>query len=211
MGGPTVSVALREPLTPAEIEDLGAWIGSVASHVYQNGQPKTFGPFTYLAVWKIGIDDGTPICMAAYDCSSSCPVSILIYDPLLERDNDLFSQMLAQLGYAPVRHVGLSAPCNKDIDHRILGHLALLLAERLHGIIDLNGAWYPPMNIDRLWEDPGDWGLWQRPDAPYVHPGPGKVYEFHYTTVNGRPWYSNYADVEAFRARLQQEHFHLIK
>lgn len=121
-------------------------------------------------------------------------------------------QWIAQLGFRPAEEVGLWAGCKDPLDHRILRHLALILAERYGGILDLDGAWCPPMDLDWLPDVDPD-GFWQKPvgAVPYAYAGPGRIYELHYITARNTHWYSNLADVEAFRYALQGEHFWLIK
>jgi hypothetical protein len=229
MAGPIVTVALREPLSAAQIDSLGDWLhnlGDVSRVVYD-----PTGGYSGIANWDLRVTNGDDIGMGpipAVDRASLCETLVSL-DPqrdgsglLYERDEDEVGQWITQVGFFPNQEIGLAAMCNSSINHRVLGHMALCLAERYDGIIDLNGAWYPPMDVARLrqwdqpkppWQGATDPGfLWVDPRIqPFVYRGPGRIFEFHYVGGEDRPWYYNAADIEAFRAALQDPAFHLIK
>ncbi|WP_404614698.1 DUF6368 family protein [Rhodanobacter hydrolyticus] len=90
-------------------------------------------------------------------------------------------------GFLPAQNIGLGAMCNQAIDHRILGDLALWIAERLAGVVDLGGT------------------------LPVPHDSPGRVLSVPYDTEAG--WQSEYVvmDSTAFRSWLSHSSFAMVK
>jgi hypothetical protein len=229
MAGPVVSVALRKPLSDRQMDELGDWLHAIGDveHVERNPD----GGFLGIANWDLRVTDLVAIGMeqpSAYGLSDTCPVLVGVHplrDPsgvLYEHEEDDVTQWVAQVGYFPEQQIVLAAMCNRSIDHRILGHMTLCLAVRYEGIINLNGAFYPPMDVAwlRLSDQPTPWWkggtapgfLWVDPRIqPFVYRGPGRIFEFHYIAGEDRPWYANAADIEAFRAALADPQFRLIK
>ena len=211
------------------MDELGAWLRAIGDVERAGRNPD--GGLLGIATWDLRVTDLAAIGMEqppAYGRGDTCPVLVGVHptrDPsgaLYEHEEDDVAQWVAQVGYFPEQEIGLAAVCNRPIDHRILGHLALRVAERHGGIIDLNGAFYPPMDVGRLhlrdqpappWEDgTGPGHLWVDPRTqPFVYRGPGRIFEFPYLAGDDRPWYANAADIEAFRAALEAPQFRLIK
>ena len=219
MGGPVVGVALRKPLHDPQIDDLDDWLRDVGA-VSNTVRDPNGGWFSGIATWDLAITDGSAIGMepiSAAELVHICTVIVKVgatrdaSGRVYETDEDSVAQWVAQVGFFPDQEIWLSAMCNSPINHRILGHMALGLAERYDGILNLSGAWYPPIDLEWLSErDPVNG--WAKVGAtPFVYQGPGEIYEIHYTTVRGTHWYSNLADIEAFRFGLQREYFRLIK
>ena len=234
MAGPVVSVALREPLSTAETYIIGGWLRSIGDveRWVQDADRDRLGA---IAGWDLRVRDAAAIGLEPFppadtlwggtlppvrpeeDFAHTCPVLVWVQrtrdhdGALYEHEDADVAQWVAQVGFFPDQVIGFAAMCNAPINHRILGHLALHLAERYDGIFDLNGAWYPPMDLDWLPEsDPAMY--WTKAgQQPYVYSGPGRIYELHYVTGRGPHWYANLADIEAFRARLQDPDFSLIK
>jgi hypothetical protein len=130
-------------------------------------------------------------------------------------------EWLAKVGFYPAQALDLEAHCNGAVDHRILGTVALGLAEQCDGLVDLNGAITPPRREPPL--GPGDSPTVQdaRADAAlwpplesvhaFVSQLPGHVYERYYTTASGRRWVSHVMDLTALRAWLQHPSYYMIK
>jgi hypothetical protein len=229
MAGPTVSVALQKPLNDMQIDQLGDWLHAIGDVERVERNPD--GGYLGIANWDLRVIDLVAIGMEqppGYGRSDTCPVLVGVdptRDPsgmLYWDDEDDVAQWTAQVGYFPEQEIGLAAMCNRPIDHRILGHMTLYLAERYNGIIDLGGAWIPPMDVAWLrlenqptppWQGgPVTHHRWIDPRTqPFVYQGPGRIFELHYIAGQDRPWYSNAADIEAFRASLENPQFRLIK
>ena len=229
MAGPVVSVALREPLSDVEIDELGEWLRAIGD--VERVERNPHGGLLGIANWDLRVTDLVAIAIgqpSAYGRSGTRPVLVGVHptrDPsglLYEHEVDEVAQWVAQVGYFPEHAIVLSAMCNRPIDHRILGQMALHLAERYGCIINLSGPFYPPRDVAGLplWQQPApprEGGtdadpLWVDPRIqPFVYRGPGRIFEFRYMAGEDRPWYSNAADVDAFRAALDDPRFRLIK
>ena len=228
MAGPTVSVALRESLSIVQMDELGDWLHAIGDMERVERNPG--GGFLGIANWALRVTDLVAIGIeqpSAYGRSDTCPMLVGVHPMrgpsgvLYEREGGDMAQWVAQVGYFPEQEIGLAAMCNRPIDHRILGHLALRLAERFEGIIDLGGAFYPPRDVAwlRLRDQPtppSEGGMdtghprVDPPIQPFVYQGPGRIFEFLYIGSEERPWYSSAADIEAFRAALDDPQFRLI-
>lgn len=104
------------------------------------------------------------------------------------REPDECSLITIALGFVPIQNIGLGAMCNQSIDHQILGEMALWLAERIGGFVDLGGsALAIPLEI------------------------PGKIARIPYETASG--WQSEYLimDQVALRAWLACPSFAMVK
>ena len=191
MAGPVVSVALREPLSDMQMDELGDWLHAIGK--VERVERNLDGGLLGIANWDLCVTDLVAIGIgqpSAYSRSGTCPVLVGVHpmrDPsgvLYEHEGDDMAQWVAQVGYFPEQYIGLAAICDRPIDHRILGHMALRLAEHYGGIIDLGGPFYPPWDVAwlRLWEQPnppweggtGAGHLWVDPGTqPFVYRGAG--------------------------------------
>lgn len=104
------------------------------------------------------------------------------------RDADELCSIAEVIGSMPTQDIGLAAMCNQEIDHRILGEMALWLAENTNGFVDLGGD-----------------------DLPIPPEMPGRVARIPYDTASG--WQSEYVimDHVAFRAWLRCPAFAMVK
>lgn len=90
-------------------------------------------------------------------------------------------------GFVPLQEIGLGAMANDQIDHQVLGEMALWLAERTHGVVDLCG------------------------NAADSQALPGKIARIPYETIAGRQAEYVVMDREAFRAWLARPAFVMVK
>ena len=127
-------------------------------------------------------------------------------DPAEEEEDR--EQVIALLGYYPPQGLQIDAFCNGKIDHLVLGHLILSLAERYEGIIDFHGQIAPPLSLDD-YLNPSPEVL--QDISAYVQALPGKVYERYYTTGRMTPYVSHMVDTTFMRGWLQNPRFHMIK
>jgi hypothetical protein len=107
-----------------------------------------------------------------------------------------------------VRNLG---DCTGDAFHRLLGQIVLLLAERYDGIIDLNGAFYPPPKpgqVDMSIEDKTVEDVEQYVKELSL---PGRIFHMYYSTGSDTTWIYHLVNPDFLRAWLQHPHFHMIK
>jgi hypothetical protein len=92
------------------------------------------------------------------------------------------------LQVTPAQEVGLAAMCNQEIDHQILGEMALWIAEKTSGFVDLGGCVELP---------PTGW--------------PGRVARIPYDTASGFEAEYMVMDRVAFRAWVSCPTFRMVK
>jgi hypothetical protein len=213
MGRSLVRIPLPEPPTERQRSDIDTWVRSLATSVfYGDGEwqawiedARSFGPNLeeryepnafYVQIVHVAEIDGP-----RHPTRTLAPP-----DDAVVTDKDLRrAETVRALGYDPRAYVILETS-GKTGDHmRILGQMALLLAERYSGWVDFVGAITPPRR-------PGqDGGPTLDEISDYVHRLPGRVVEGYYTVQGGRRWVSHMVDVEFFRAWLQHPDFHVLK
>ena len=132
MGGPSVAVLLQK--APA-MRPLSRIIASIGTDVTALGAERHF--------WMLNTDVlGVPSTGEVQGCRFSLYLDTEHSDPGYYEDCVL--ELLDLLGYTPEAVVTLEAWCNRPVDHRLLGALALYLAEQFGGVIDLGSKVSPP-------------------------------------------------------------------
>ncbi|HKR62924.1 MAG TPA: DUF6368 family protein [Thermoanaerobaculia bacterium] len=105
-------------------------------------------------------------------------------DPLFEEGEG--ESLQSSFGFVPAAIISVGAMCNDRVDHRVLGELAVYLAQHFGGIIGFNGA----LGVARV-----------------VH---GKLAEIRYE-VEGRRLFAHVGDVAFMHGWLRDPAFHLVK
>jgi len=109
----------------------------------------------------------------------------------------------------------ISCPCNSSEDHRSLGEAILIASQQLYGLIDFNGAIYPPLPKE-MYE--GMW-LWEKANWSDIEPFfsemisdiPGNIFTIEYETANNRVWAHHICDSEFMNHWLKHPMFRMIK
>ena len=92
-------------------------------------------------------------------------------------------------GLWPDSTVTVSAMCNQSEDHRILAEIALCLAQRLGGIIDICGLIMSRhMALSTLDFENTSWPAVQSHVQAFTGSMPGKAVALAYRTASGREW-----------------------
>ncbi len=204
MGGPVAGVLLRRPLSQQQEEDLEHWLREHTSNLERSR----------LDWYTFFIRDGSPLGMTE-DCSTvqPCRFGLSAHDPANFVQEVEQEQVVEALGYYPQQKLSIDAGCNRSIDHRILGHLTLLLAERYDGLIDMNGAITPPLQPGRRYKlNEYPWHAIEEIHE-FVQSQPGRVIEVLYE-VSPWPWDTwvyHIVDTAFLRAWLKHPYFHMIK
>jgi hypothetical protein len=192
MSGPAIGLWLFEPLEFGDIlADVIPWLESFCEPV----ETKVGGD---LDLW---VRDGSAVGLPALD-PTGVGVFFLSEDdeiPAEDEDYSAFSR-------PPVQGLVLGAGCSGPANHRVLGHLALALAERLGALIDFHGL----LSHSTLRGDTGEGAFLDRARA-LVASLPGRVVEISYDTWGGGRWFRHVGDVEFLEAWLQHPGFHLVK
>lgn len=214
MGGPSAGVLLRRRLSAAQHAELEQMLRSLGER--SDGS----ADLSVQTTIPIGGDYQSP----------GQPFSIHTYELIFEENGlaleeivDILEENVLALeamesqaiiqgfGFLPEQEIQLDAYCNGPQDHRILGLLALAIAERFDGIIDFGGVLFPPLT-----DGPYDfiWGPKWEDAEPFsrklIDSMPGVAIAVPYTTVS-RTWVYHVADTTFMRAWLAQPHFHMIK
>jgi len=128
------------------------------------------------------------------------------------REPDDLRQLATTFGFTLVDEILVVALYNGDEDHRILGELCVWLVERFGGVVDFNGALWPPVPseaaIDIL---DADW----RQVEPYfrrmVEGMPGRIEGLWYESQPGLVWVAHVGDAAFLRAWLEHPRFRMVK
>ena len=185
MGGPSASMFLQVPLTERQVDDLEIWLRASTSDLH--GTRLDWHPF-----W---IRDGTPLGMTVDPSVEPCWFAGWRPRPRwsIWRCGKKSTSPNSSAIF-PQQELGFFAGCNRPLDHRILGHLALFLAERYGGLINMSGAITPPFKPDR------QYSIRQYPRHTleeiheFVQGLPGKVIEVLYGEEVGKPWVYHIVD-----------------
>lgn len=180
--GPGVIILLRSPLDKEQIDDLGDWL-----------RTNTTQPRGTQLQWEFMMDGF--LFEFDQDHTTDGLHSFGLYDGELQMEESELEQVRSELGYTPLRELVLYAMAKSDLDHRILGHLALALAERYNAAIDFGG----PITASQL-ED----------GEPCSEADAGTVIEVKDSSQPGDGFY-HVMDTTAMRAWLKDPHFHLVK
>ncbi|MFJ3860349.1 DUF6368 family protein [Streptomyces sp. NPDC090085] len=106
----------------------------------------------------------------------------------------------------PVQGLVLAAGVSGQVNHTLLGHLALAFACRLNALIDFDGVLGYPTPRDQT-REVADLAR----ARALVASLPGTVREITYDTGGGDRWIRHVGDQEFLSAWLQHPHFHLVK
>jgi len=115
-------------------------------------------------------------------------------------------------GLCPDSAVTVSAMCNEPEDHRILADIALCLAQRLGGIIDMGGLIVPRhvfLSTPDFWNAP--WPAVQSRVQAFTKSMPGTAVALAYRTASGREWAWHTVDAAFLQAWLRHPEFRMIK
>src|SRR5579864_4250726 len=150
-----VSIPLPAMLSAAQLFALGGWLRALGpvtpeekarwevfvEHLWLLGLGRFAGQ-TSGAFW-VAVEDETDV--DTFRDLGSSP-HMLLQEAIEEEQR----QLTAILGFAVRARIGLRAGCNGPLDHRILGCVALSLADRYGGMIDMHGRIMPrkPVVID---------------------------------------------------------------
>jgi hypothetical protein len=216
MGGPYAGIPLREPFLEPQIDALERWLRSLTTRL--DGERGDWGPFRITAGDVIGVPADVVARGGSFWLRLTDPwegvqdlEDDLFIDRLMRADADAQqTQLRAQLGFVPQQSLSIEASVNGQSDHRILGHLALALAERYDGWIDLDGAIRPPVRPGDLPRPYGDTEKELGAISAYVNAMPGRVVEISYMTSGDR-WVYHVVDTTFMREWLRHPHFHMIK
>ena len=130
----------------------------------------------------------------SFDVKDTRPISgsyrgegrpFLLFKELIDEEES--GEIERVLEWTSVNQIGFAAMCNRAEDHRILAEMALWLAERLSGYVDLGGELpFPPML-------------------------PGKIFSVSYVTASGLQGQYMIIDVTALRAWMSCPEFRMVK
>ncbi len=215
--GPSASILLRERLTEAQIDEIEQWLQSISSKL--EGQRGDWWPF-----W---IKNGQTIGLPFDDLDTVCAFGLTIEEAKTEQDyaeeggvvdpeiradiEERQAQMIKYLDYYPKESINVYAGCNEKIDHLVLGYLALRLAERHGGIIDMNGAITPSPPASGNHRQGTYSPFTQEGISDFVRSIPGRVFEMYYTIPPNRQWVSHIVDTTFLQAWLRHPYFHMVK
>jgi hypothetical protein len=197
MGGPTVSILLNRILDNAEKEDLILFLSKVSNTV-ERSNPES------ISFW---IENASPI---GYGYKGEgLPFGVDFgFDENNLSDYEI-NTLKEHFNFLVKDEISILAFCSGEENHRILGHLALLAAEKYRGLIDLGGAITPPFKEN---ESKKNYPYCSREKIrAFVNTIEGKICEVEYEVADGSKWIYHVADCTFMRNWLQNRYFHMIK
>lgn len=125
--GPAIAILLNRKIDFEEIHHVDELLKSIVKgEIEMTKSTRDFwvdsSKWSYLKEWK-----------------SDCSFSIKFDNKLREMSEDEVLEIEGLLGSKVASQINLSAGCNREADHHILGTLTLEIAQRLDGWIDFGG------------------------------------------------------------------------
>jgi hypothetical protein len=182
MAGPVASLLLRQPLTEYQLEDLEGWLNEIGriTGVENSPDERYSADFVFTNFPPLVTDPANP----------SCTFLLNLFDPEMNKEfryeDDKKEILRARLGFVPEQLILVSAMCNQLLDHRLLAHFLIEMAEKFGAnLVDMGGE------------------IEDRPDLP------GKVIESPSEEHPG--FVPIIVDVEFLKNWLNHPRFHMIK
>lgn len=147
------------------------------------------------------VRDGSAVGLPGLDPGSTGVFFLAEAEEIPARDEDY-----SAFSRPPVQGLVLGAGRSGSVHHLPLGHLALMLAERLDALIDFDGVLGHPTPRDGT---DGDAFLGR--SRALVASLPGSVAEVSYDTGGGGRWFRHVGDAEFLRSWLSHPQFHLVE
>ena len=199
MVGPSASVLLREMWTELDVAKFYRWLHTgLVQDEYDGGWYRV-----RRAAWH-QLPPPDRLCPFLVDVGRWNEYN----DPAEE------ASMRTAVGYLPGTAIVLAAACSGPDNHRALGELALMVARRYDGLIDLGGrlqAQLPP-DIAGLLPDHPHREAWMAAWQAEVDRMPGVRHEITYTNEPGESYLSYLVvDVEFLEHWLIHPQFRMVK
>ncbi len=172
MAGPTVTLLFQSILTDEALLEINSTIQSISGNMDEND-------FWVIQTEPINgsvlLKEGRPFTL----------VNCRMDQQFEEYKAEELSFIKELIGFEPQFFL---ASCNQEIDHLILGELALYIAQKYKGIIDFGGELAIVSEVVR-----------------------GKIFELPYETASGHTAINHFADAEFMKHWLNSDHFRMIK
>jgi len=201
VSGPTATVLCAEALSTKQIEDISGWLRRISSDVRQEQTTWTFSVLN-------GASFGLPYTGQVVGCQFSMGV---------ENVNEWYSadelsQMEGCLHFVPKQQISIGAGCSAQVDHLLLGHIALDLARQLNGWVSISGALTPSGRPPEGRERDDYVRGWTLDEIKqYLNALPGVVCEILYQTSPDKHSIYHVVDQDFLHAWLQHPDFHMVK
>lgn len=209
MGGPGCRVLLSQAISPEqhqELLELMSQLGEIE---------KSFrGP----SVIELGHESDTHYLQIlngevfGVDLSEVGGLPFIVsYEQLPSWEYENLKIVEQKVGFRASYMIQLDACCKDEFSHRLLGLFTLECCERFHGLIDFDGALFPPITPDSpdIWDL--DWRDAERYSREYFDKLPGTLITVSYEVSEERDWFYYVADAAFMRAWLADPNFHMIK
>ncbi|MGY3340144.1 hypothetical protein ACVW0K_006243 [Streptomyces filamentosus] len=192
MSGPAVGLLLFEPRAFEDIlADVVPWLESFC-------RPVEVSASGTLDFW---VEDGSAVGFPVPD-----PTGVGVFFLTEDEETPGEDEDYSALSRTPVQGLVLGAGCSGPANHRLLGHLALALAQRLEALVDFGGLLGSPVPRD----DTDEGASPDRARAPAAAL-PGRVVEVPYETGDGGREVGHVGDAEFLAAWLRHPDFPMVK
>ncbi|GAA2529482.1 DUF6368 family protein [Winogradskya humida] len=198
MAGPTAAVLTPDPFTAGNLNEFHGWLAESLT-------PDTAGNSWLLREpRRLGME-------------SPVQTGPMLIEPIAYEDEDAEEAacMERALGFPPGSEVVLAAAVNGKDDHRFLAHLAVAIARRYGGLIDLGGRLPvpPPRGVPALAALESGVGLqeWQDLSRATIATLAGRRHEIPYRTAGGEVAMFHVVDADLLTSWLRHPLFRMVK
>lgn len=117
------------------------------------------------------------------------------------------------VGFLPVTEIVLAAAVNGNDDHRFLAQLAVAIARRHDGVIDLGGTLPvpPPPGVSPIPKSDLDWQRWDDLSRAIIATLPGRWFEIPYRTASDEIGVGHVVDADLLTSWLDHPLFRMVK
>jgi hypothetical protein len=196
MAGPTAAVLTPGLLTAAYLDEFRRWLAESLT-------PDTDGDWWLLRE------------PSRLDMESPLQTGVMLVEPTAYEGDDEAACLDRALGFSAGIEVVLAAAVNGKDDHRFLAHLAVAIARRYGGLIDLGGLLPvpPPPGVSALEAVESGVGLqeWDDRSRATIATLSGRWHEIPYRTAGGEVAVSHVVDADLLASWLQHPLFRMVK
>ncbi|GAA4264352.1 DUF6368 family protein [Dactylosporangium darangshiense] len=198
MTGPSAAVLLPDPWTASDVKLFRAWLAEMLTNDIDDWwllrEPSEVGWQTAsLATGPMLVEPGA-------------------WDP---EDPDEAVHLASAVGFLPGAEVVLASATNGVDDHRFLAHLAVAVAQRHRGLIDLTGPLPvpPPAGVNALEAVDSGAGIeqWWATSRDTLAALGGAWHEIPYVTAGGTTAIYHVVDADLLTAWLAHPRFRMVK
>ena len=203
MAGPAAGVLLPDRWTAGNVDEFHEWLASWLTPAGDNTWlPSSVEAPTTTAIgsWRPRSAAGpTTTAVGSWRPRSAVGPMTVEVGPRECEDADEAAHLRQALGYLPGTEIVLAAAVSGPENHRFLAQLAIAVARRYDGLIDLDGLL------------PTGGPEWKNRSRAIIRTLPGRWHEIPYRTAGDEAAAYHVVDADLLTAWLQHSQFRMVK